>query len=63
MTYFFNGFFAGLVTGGSCLLIQAWPTTAIKNEEAVAHQTGYFAGLTVGLISMVCCVVYLVRSR
>jgi hypothetical protein len=58
MRYAINGFFAGLVTGGTCFLVQAYPTTELAAKHETTRQTGYYIGLTIGMTTLFGCVLH-----
>lgn len=62
MKYVINGFFAGLVTGGTCFLIEAYPSTELAVKHETTRQTGYYIGLVIGLALLGACVIYLAKG-
>jgi len=58
MRYAINGFFAGLLTGGTCFLIEAYPSTKVAAKYETTRQTGYYIGLVTGIITLCGCVLH-----
>ncbi len=62
MKYAINGFFAGLVTGGTCFLIDAYPTTEVAVKHKVSREHGFFLGTVVGIAILGCLAAILCRG-